>query len=488
MKSDTETPKKINEETEDRMKLHRKYLETNKDRLENLLRKNRIVPEIFDKVQDGICICDERGKVIIWNEACEKIYHVPSSEILGKNLKVFFPDAVNLEILKTEKAVKDLRHSPRPGTEIVISAMPIYDDDGILIGCLSTDRSMSDVVELSRKLDEAARTIYLLKKRIDNSSYGNSDFFVGEDEVMVRQIEKAIISAETDVPILILGETGTGKEVFARFIHDNSSLTGKFVPINCSAIPDSLFESEFFGYTKGAFTGADSKGKEGYFEQADSGTLFLDEISEMPLSQQSKLLRVIQEGKVRRLGSDREIPVNVRLISASNIDLEELVAKKEFRMDLYYRIKGISITIPPLRERDKDIEEIIFFFFEKMKEQYHRKIDNISPEAMKILKSHKWRGNMREMENVMRQIVVMTETNTIGVKEIPPEIYLKAVNGSQHESSNGLVSKIENYEINIIRDSLERNSGNISRTAQDLKLPRTTLYSKLKKYGMNNDN
>lgn len=435
---------------------------------------------IADQIREGLVILDKQGRVRTWNNACEKIYDLKKEEILGNKLEDIFPNAIDVEVLKTGKTFKDVAHRTR-GNHIMISAAPLI-WKGEMIGVISTDRDLEEVIRLSKKLEEALKTINVLKDLIEDKQGGNEDFFIGNNRLVNDQLKRALMTADTDIPVLITGETGTGKEVLARFIHRESKLESNFVAVNCSAIPDTLFESEFFGYVKGAFTGADNKGRAGYFEQANGGTLFLDEISEMPLTQQTKLLRVLQEGKVRRLGSEKDIPVNARIISACNADLQKSVEEKQFRIDLYYRIKGIDVRIPPLRERKDDLEDIIRYFFEKMKGQYKRDVSGISDDAMGILKHYYWAGNMRELENAMRQMVVMTLSEHIEVDDIPREIvYSISVDDRQLDLEGGLKQMVQDYEEQIILNSLEINDNNIARTAEHLKIPRTTLQSKLSK-------
>ena len=447
------------------------------DFLENFISLFNI---IADQIREGVVILDREGKVLTWNDACEKIYDMKKEEILGQKLEDVFPNAIDVEVLKTGKTFKDVAHKTR-GHHIMISAAPII-WDGEMIGVISTDRDLEEVIKLSRRLEEALKTINVLKDLIEDKKETAEDFFIGNNREVNDQLKRALMTADTDIPVLITGETGTGKEVLARFIHKESKQESNFVAVNCSAIPDTLFESEFFGYVKGAFTGADNRGRAGYFEQANGGTLFLDEISEMPLSQQTKLLRVLQEGKVRRLGSEKDIPVSARIISACNADLQRSVEEKAFRIDLYYRIKGIDVRIPPLRERKEDLEDIIRYFFEKMKVQYHREVSGISKDAMAILTNYHWAGNMRELENAMRQMVVMTLSEDIEVDDIPREIvYSISVNGNQLDLQKGLKQMVQDYEAQIIENSLKIHDNNIAKTADHLKIPRTTLQSKLSK-------
>lgn len=450
-------------------------------------KRDRLTTKALDAIQEGVCVCDEQGIVRVWNLAIQKIYGISAEEIVGKNLTEFFPDAIDMQVLKTEEMISYKKHQPRPGADMLISAAPIY-SEGKLIGVVSTDRVLEDALSLSKRLNEATRFIEVLEKKIEQDNIPTTDFFVGTNERIREQVDIAIRAAKTDVPILITGETGTGKEVFARFVHKKSGLKGDFVPVNCSAIPESLFESEFFGYEKGAFTGADTKGRAGYFEQANGGTLFLDEVSELPLAQQTKLLRTIQEGKVRRLGSNKEIPVAVRLISASNADLERSVKEKEFRIDLYYRLKGITIELPALREREEDMETIISHFLEQIRSTYNEQVDSISYDALDVLKRYTWPGNVRELQNVLRQMVVMAVSHELTMAEIPDDIRCAVLGdcalSSGPLSGAGLEERLARFEREVIANALAASGDNISKAASMLSIPRTTLQYRIKKLGI----
>lgn len=455
-----------------------------RDMISHNVQKDTLIFQALDSIQEGICICDKNGFVRVWNKAIEAIYGITSKEILGRHLDEFFTDAADIRVLKTEQPMIYQAHSPKPGADILISAAPIY-SRGELVGVVSTDRRLQDVILLSEKLNEAIRFIEVLEKQIEKESITTADFFVGTNHQLREQLEIAIRAAKTDVPILITGETGTGKEVFSRFVHKRSELKGKFVPVNCSAIPEALFESEFFGYEKGAFTGADREGRAGYFEQADGGTLFLDEVSELPLPQQTKLLRAIQEGKVRRLGSTKEIPVQVRLVSASNSDLEELVKTKEFRIDFYYRLKGISIELPPLRERVEDLEAIISHFLHQISGIYNEQVDRISLEALNVLKAYDWPGNVRELKNVLRQMVVMAAGSELTVREVPDDVRCAVLGDCwlpiDQQMQLTLSERVDNFEKELIIQALYKAGGNIAQAAQTLSIPRTTLQYRIKK-------
>lgn len=445
---------------------------------------------LIDNLQIGICAIDSKGIVTEWNSAIEKVYGISKESIIGRPLIDFFQNSINLKVLNTGKKINSKYHEPKEGCQIIITSQPIYYKSK-LIGVISIDYSTSQVQILSDQLKIATDTIKDLKRKLEDFEENTSDFFIGNNKIIREQVELAFMVAGTDVPILIYGESGTGKEVFARFIHRESKVEGRFIAVNCSAIPDTLFESEFFGYEKGAFTGASKSGKDGYFKQADSGTLFLDEISELPLQQQSKILRVIQEGRVTPLGSEKDQSINVRIVCATNVDLEEKVKEKKIRIDLYYRLKGIKIEIPPIRNRKEDINSMLEYFFLEVVERYNKKIYKISPKVMKVLQSYHWPGNIREMKNVMRQMVLVTKGEELLDDVIPREIYFSALSFEEELKSKdeniddlGLRKSMEIYEKHLIKTAIWKSKGNIAKAADILKIPRSTLHYRIEKYGI----
>jgi PAS domain S-box-containing protein len=324
-----------------------------------------VLKHIIENIQEAICVIDEKGIVVIWNEPAEKLYQLPRQEIIGKYLGEFFPNAIDLKVLESKKPVTNVYHSPREGTHIIISAAPILIGDKC-IGVVSTDKDISEIRRVSLELEKATEKLNLLKgqiERLTGSSWGG---IIGKSKLIQDTIEIAKRAAESKVAILITGESGTGKEVFARAIHAHSGLQGSFVPVNCSAIPKELFESEFFGYEPGAFTGAHRRGKKGLFELAHEGTLFLDEIADLPMFMQSKLLRALEEKKIKKVGGEKPINVNVRIVSATNRDLPHLVEEGKFRDDLFYRLNVIHLKLPPLRDRPEDIISLLKFFYNRL--------------------------------------------------------------------------------------------------------------------------
>jgi two-component system response regulator AtoC len=307
---------------------------------------------------------------------------------------------------------------------------------------------------------------------------------IGQSGVMqevFKSVEKVV---DSNVTVLIQGESGTGKELIARAIHYHGKTRSNkpFVAVNCTALPESLLESELFGHEKGSFTGAVGR-RVGKFEQASSGTIFLDEVGLMSPATQAKVLRVLQEREFERVGGTELIKVDVRVISATNKDLEEAMKKGEFREDLYYRISVFPIKLPALRERKEDIPLLAAHFLKKYNDQENKQIEGISPEALELLMAYNWPGNVRELENAIERAVVLTTDKEIGAKELP--VAVRSLGEKKlYESDNTLSSWIEKLEEEALRQALLENEGNISKTAKKLGIGRATIYRKAKKYGL----
>ncbi len=334
-----------------------------------------------------------------------------------------------------------------------------------------------------------ALTTSSLKQEIDSLRSELKDRFqfkniIGQSGVMqevFRALEKVVNS---NVTVLIQGESGTGKELIARAIHyHNPQRSNKpFVAVNCSALPESLLESELFGHEKGAFTGATGK-RIGKFEVASGGSIFLDEIGLMTPATQAKMLRILQEREFERVGGNELVKVDVRVISATNRDLEEAVRENEFREDLFYRISVFPIKLPPLRERREDIPLLAAHFIDKFARQENKEVEGIAPDALELLMAYNWPGNVRELENAIERAVVLASTREITPKDLPNTV--RAIGEKRiYESDNTLSSWIEKLEEEALRNALLENGGNISQTAKKLGIGRATIYRKAKKYGL----
>lgn len=439
---------------------------------------------LINNIHEAACSIDKEGTVVLWNKSAEDLYGVSAEEILGKKLKDFFPDAIMLKILEDKKPINNMYHSPRKDSYVIISAHPIYINNEF-VGVVSTDRDVTEVKELSYQLEKANTTLKFLEDEVKR--YSNEDFknIIGKSDKVVEKIKIAKQVAKTETSILITGESGTGKEVFARAVHEHSNRKGLFVPVNCSAIPNELFESELFGYEEGAFTGAKKKGKVGIFELANDGTIFLDEIGDMPLNMQAKLLRALQEKEIRRVGGEKSISVNVRVISATNRDLKTMVKEGKFREDLYYRLNVVELKLPPLRERNGDVVLLTNYFLNEICKKSNRKIPQIEQDVINILQGYDWPGNIRELKNTVEYLLVMCKNNIIKKDIIPAHILEKTskpIVEDDYPLDINLATK--KLEINIIKKALKMTQNNKAKAAKLLNIPRSTLYYKIENYGI----
>ncbi|HEY8362504.1 MAG TPA: sigma 54-interacting transcriptional regulator [Tissierellaceae bacterium] len=358
--------------------------------------------------------------------------------------------------------------------------------DGKRVGAALKVEDISQIKKVIAERDQAIRELEEAQSKLLNEKAFNKAFpsFIGFSQQIENVKRLALKASKINSNILILGESGTGKSILAKAIHENSKYKDKpFVHVNCGAIPETLLESELFGYEKGAFTGARSEGKKGLFELADGGTLFLDEIAEIPLSLQAKLLEAIQEKSFYRVGGTQKVTVNIRIIAATNKNLEKEMQEGRFREDLYYRINVFPIWIPPLRERKQDIISLVDYLLPKICKELGCKPKRISAEAMNLLLSYDWPGNIRELENVLERAVNLTEGNNILSKhiQIPNK---KSQDGYKEIAIKDLKTYLEEQEKKAIIDTLNFYNGDKKRTMEALNISKTTFYEKLKKYGI----
>lgn len=344
-------------------------------------------------------------------------------KLLGNRLLYFF-DYKDLEILQSlhdGKSIVAQFHQPRPDLFVLINSNPVYCNDEI-IGAVVSETDVTNQVALNEKLFNMSHEMHRLEQEVAKYKDESDPFLAmnGKSPVIQRTIQLARKVCSVKSTVLILGESGVGKEVFAKAIHEASEAAkAPFISINCGAIPEALFESELFGYERGAFSGANSKGKKGKIELAQGGTLFLDEIGEMPLDMQVKLLRVLQERKYYRVGGEKEINIDFRIIAATNRDLQEEMRKGTFREDLYYRLNVVSLQIPPLRERREDIIELTYSFLNDFSINYNRPIRDLPSSIMHELLHYNWPGNIRELRNVVERLVVFATDGIIKQEYLP---------------------------------------------------------------------
>ncbi|MCG8485480.1 MAG: sigma 54-interacting transcriptional regulator [Clostridia bacterium] len=378
---------------------------------------------ILDYIQDAIIIDDGAGNTLWLNKSTEELYHVKREDILGKNVEelessgIFSPSVAKLAMEK-KKSVSIL-HSNVEGKKLLTTGTPIFDENKKIKKIISTSRDITELIQLKNRIEDVQTALDELKsqKRV---FFGD---IIANSPTMYNVIQLAKRLAQIDSTVLITGESGVGKGVVAKLLHE----TGKrknhpFVKVNCGAIPDNLLESELFGYEPGAFTGSRKDGKKGLFEMAQDGTIFLDEIAELPLHLQVKILQVIQDKEIQRVGSVDTISVNVRIIAATNKDLQSMVNEGKFREDLYYRLYVVPINIPPLRERQEDIIPMVRHFLQKYNKKFNEK-KRIDPNTIAMLIKYHWPGNVRELENIIERLIITTKGTIILPDNLPSYIF-----------------------------------------------------------------
>lgn len=436
--------------------------------------KNQLEQAILQTTSDGILAVDNDGNVVTANPAAERII---GSNPVGKNLKKILAENHIIDIDSTAVNQLDMQLEYTPA---ILKESPILVDNKKK-GDVISIKLVSEIHELQYK---TRKDLFLQGLWAEHTF----DSIKGSSKPISLAKEKAEIYAKYDSPVLISGETGTGKELFAQSIHNASRRKMQpWVPVNCASLPENLIESELFGYEKGAFTGASKEGRIGFFELADGGTIFLDEISELPIPIQSKLLRVIQEGDVIRVGGDKIIHVDVRIICASNKDLLQLIQEKKFKEDLYYRLCVLEIKIPPLRERLGDIECLIDSLLKKFNKQHGKNITGITPEALAIIKRLPLLGNVRELSNLVERTVIFTNERIITAEllqdlvlpEFPSENTPNTVPPPQLAMP---VNNLKDAEKEMILEALQQSNGNKAAAARALGIDPSTLWRKLKKY------
>ncbi len=442
---------------------------------------------IIQSSEEAISVVDENGKGLLINPAYSRITGLTEEEIIGKpaTADISEGESVHMKVLETRRPIRGaaMRVGPKK-REVVVNVAPII-VDGLLKGSVGVIHDMSEILSLNRELSRARQIIRTLEAK-----YSFIDI-IGESEEMKLAVEQAKLGARTPATVLLRGESGTGKELFAHAIHNESSRKyNKFIRVNCAALTESLLESELFGYEEGAFSGAKRGGKRGFFEEANNGSIFLDEIGELPANTQAKLLRVLQEKEIVRVGGTKAIPVNVRVIAATNLNLEKAIAEGTFREDLYYRLNRMPIQIPPLRMRKGDIPGLCVRLIEKISQDYGRSISGVSDSAIQILLQYDWPGNVRELENVLgRAIIFMNHHESVVEARHLPD-FIGSSNGRPVRSTSNsgvekdLQTQLAEMEAGIITRAIEENGGNKTLAAKALGISVRNLYYKLEKLGI----
>lgn len=439
---------------------------------------------IIENTYDGLYITDGNAVTLRVNRAYERITGIKREEVVGRNMRELvasgvYNRSVTLEVLEKKKPSTFVQEV-RTGKKVIVTGNPIFNDDGEIEMVVTTVRDITEIVELKDKLHERELELNCYKEELEKiKTYMEGDFsFVTVSKVMNNLIETAYKAAHFDSNILITGESGTGKGSLAKLIHNWSyRKNGPFIKINCAVIPENLFESELFGYEPGAFSGASNKGKKGLLEMANGGTLFLDEIGDLPISLQSKLLQVIEEKEMIRLGSTKPIKLDIRIIAATNQDIENLIEKKKFRRDLYYRINTVSLNLKPLRERVEDIIPLANHFLKILNEKYNmQKV--YTPEVLKILSSYSYPGNIRELSNIVENAFLISDDNFIEKYDLPEHVRKEEKIDISIDSD--LRKIINEIELKALKSAVEK-FGSTRKAAKHLKISQSSLVRKLKK-------
>ncbi len=449
--------------------------------------EGQLLQTIIDSLADAVSVVDEKGMGLMINRAYTRITGMTAEQVLNRPATVDIAEgeSVHFQVLKTGKPIKGVRLKVGPWRrDVVVSCAPLL-INGELKGSVGVIHDISEIRRLMDELERARRLVRRLESR-----YTFEDI-IGRSPRLLEAVERARQAAHTPASVLLRGECGTGKELFAHAIHhDSDRAVRPFIRVNCASLTDTLLESELFGYADGAFTGAKRGGRRGYFEEANGGTLFLDEIGAMSREAQARLLRVLQEGEITRVGESRAVTIDVRIIAATNADLEELLRSGRFREDLYYRLNVFPIVAPPLRELREDIPLLVDFFVRRYGHEYGRPGVEPAADVYRRLQEYDWPGNVRELQNVISRALINLGRDEALIKERhlvipfadqprhvlpPPEM---------HYSSASLKERRQAWEKELLRQTIEECGGNKTEAARRLQISIRTLYNKLETHGL----
>ncbi|MGE7594693.1 sigma-54 interaction domain-containing protein [Peribacillus frigoritolerans] len=452
--------------------------------------------KIIETSNNNILITDQDGIILYSNPKLWEIYGMKSDSYIGTSVyqlesEGLLAPSINAIVLKEKKA-KRIMQETKTGHVVMSTGYPIFNKEGHLVRVVSYGQDQTEILQLQDQFEQLQRKVKGYQTEVEDlreKELDNHYLIARSNET--KHILKTIHNvSKTDATILLLGPSGVGKSTFARAVHDQSNRKKEpFIEVNCSTIPESLFESEIFGYEPGSFTGANKQGRQGLIEQADSGTLFLDEIGELPLAMQAKLLKVLQEKKIKRIGGKKENHINFRLVTATNQDLKEMVSQGKFRLDLFYRLNVIPIQIPALHERKEDIPLLIQHYLEKTNDKY-QKYKKIHPSTYEVLTHYHWPGNIRELENLIERLILTIEEPIIfpehlpqsitGQVEPPEDSTFLAIEQECVENFN-LKKTLENVERQLIAKAWKKCKTTYE-MAEHLGISQPTVIYKLKKY------
>jgi two-component system, NtrC family, response regulator HydG len=446
---------------------------------------NKYWKTVVNTIQEGVMIVDIDGIIVSANQALRRITGYQKKELIGKQCTIL--NCNRCEILRNENKKHwcrlfvdgDLKMTrcvitKKDGsyTHVLKNASLLYDDKGKEIGAVETLTDITELVEKDLKIEAFQREL---------RHYDRFHGIIGTSSQMQRVFDMIANASQSDAPVIIFGESGTGKELIARAVHkDGTRKTKPYIKVNCAALNENLLESELFGHVKGAFTGA-HQGRKGRFEEASGGDIFLDEIGDLPSTTQVKLLRVLEEKVIERVGDNHSVHVNVRVITATNRNLKQMVKDRKFRKDLYYRINVIPITIPPLRERLGDIPLLAETFFRRISLKNGKPIKGISNVGIDILLNYEWPGNVRELKSAMEYAFVTCQGPQIHPNHLPPDI---TGDTKLFSKKNRLITDPNEAKKKLLMDALEQSGGNQTRAAEILGITRVTVWNRMKRYGI----
>ncbi len=460
--------------------------------LEYVKALNRELDAIIESSFDGLYIADGEGLTLRVNQAFERITGIPLDQFLGRNVKDIENDGIVSESVSAlainQRQAVTIIQEMNNGRMTLVTGNPIYDEDGNVFRVVCNVRDITELNKLKQKLEEVESLSHHYENQLRTLrlQYTGSSKIVCSSKMMKDFLGTVIRLSQFDSTILITGESGTGKELIAETIHNNSTRKdGSYIKVNCGAIPENLLESELFGYDYGAFTGAKKEGKMGFFQLANGGTIFLDEIGDLSFNLQVKLLRVLQNHEITRVGGSKSIPINVRIVTGTNRNLLDLVEQRLFREDLYYRLNVVPIHVPALRERKEDIPSLVSHFVQLFNRK-HKLNKGIAPEVIKLFINYNWPGNVRELENLIERMMVVSTENVLTPNDLPP--YLQNVILAKHSEIivSGIIP-LQDAVANVEKQILEKAYAQYRTTrqmAKELKIAASTVVRKAAKYGI----
>lgn len=435
--------------------------------------------KILNHMSDAVIAVDAKGRIYYANPAYTAVLGVPLRRIIGKWIQEIEPESLLSQAL-TDHAPKSSEKQlvSSVGKYVSLKVYPLW-EQGCFSGAVSIFRDVTQVHKLGKEVQQMSGIVSEYSRQIYNQSVVKDLGMITCDRQYRAIVEQAVAVARTDVPMLIRGENGTGKDVLIHFLHRCSNRKDRpLIIVNCAAIPESLMESELFGYEGGAFTGAERGGRKGKFELADGGTIFLDEIGDMPLLMQSKLLRVLQQGEIEKIGRQKKIPIDVRILAATNQPLEQMIVEKKFRQDLFFRINTMMLTIPPLRQRIDDIIPLTNQFLEEYNAKYQKQV-SFSSETYKKIQKYAWPGNIRELKSYVERAVILSDTGWKSADHsLSGGMEKEELFSSKSECFGTLAEQVRNFERRTILTELEFTKGNRTLAMEHLGLSRRTFYRK----------